>query len=116
MIRVCGEAHDANAFDAFAMGGSRVINMTSMPLAIKACEHSKEIPPARIVSVPRVAKVNDMNQAQPVFYHKANNDWQVLAERPMQYTKTLRNIFLIYLMPNVAEPQIRTLIDTATGQ
>ena len=33
----------------------------------------------------------------------------------MQFTKTLRNIFLIQLMPNVAKPQIRTLIDTTTA-
>ncbi|MCX6866416.1 MAG: hypothetical protein NTV46_09415 [Verrucomicrobia bacterium] len=105
-----------DAFDAFGKGESRVINMTSMPLAIMAGEHSKEIAPASIVTVPRVTKVNAMNQAQTIFYHKVDKDWVVLSERPMQYTNTLRNIFLMYLMPNVAEPQIRTLIDTSTGQ
>ena len=104
-----------DAFDVFAKGESRVINMTSLPLAIRAGEHSKEIPPARIVTVPRVTKVNDMNQAQTVFFRKIDQDWVVLSERPMQYTNTLRNMFLIYLMPNVAEPQIRTLIDTTTA-
>jgi L-lysine 2,3-aminomutase len=90
--------------------------MTYLPLAITAGEHSKEIAPASIVTVPRVTKVNAMNQAQTVFYRKVDKEWVVLSERPMQFTNTLRNIFLIYLMPNVAEPQIRTLIDTATGQ
>lgn len=105
-----------DAFDAFGKGESRVINMTYLPLAITAGEHSKEIAPASIVTVPRVTKVNAMNQAQTVFYRKVDKDWVVLSERPMQFTNTLRNIFLIYLMPNVAEPQIRTLIDTSTGK
>jgi len=105
-----------DAFDAFGKGESRVVNMTNLPLAIKAGEHSREIPPARTVTVPRVTKVNDMNQAQTDFYRKVDKDWVVFSERPMQYTNTLRNIFLIYLMPNVADLQIRTLIDTTSGQ
>ncbi|MCX6878641.1 MAG: hypothetical protein NTW21_33230 [Verrucomicrobia bacterium] len=101
---------------AFAKGESRVINMTQLPLAIKAGEHAKEVPPARIVAVPPVTKVNALNQAQTLFYRKVDQDWILLSERPMQYTATLRNIFLMYLMPNVDEPQIRTLIDTSTPQ
>lgn len=99
---------------AFGMGESRVINLTALPLAIKAGEHNKEIPPATVVAVPPVTKVNDLNQAQTLFYRKTDTEWVLLAERPMQFTATLRNIFLMYLMPNVEEPQIRTLIDTST--
>ena len=99
---------------AFGMGESRVINLTTLPLAIKAGEHSKDVPPASVAAVPPVTKVNNLNQAQTQFYRKAEKEWVLLAERPMQYTAALRNIFLMYLMPNVAEPQIRTLVDTST--
>ena len=105
-----------DAASAFAMGESRVLNLTNLPLAIKAGEHKLEVAPAKIAAVPRVTQVNDMNQAQTLFYHKVDKDWLLLSERPMQYTNTLRNIFLMYLMPNVDEPQIRTLIDTHSPQ
>jgi hypothetical protein len=100
----------------FAKGESRVLNLTNLPLAIKAGEHALEVAPAKIAAVPRVTNVNAMNQAQTLFYAKLDKDWVLLAERPMQYTDALRNIFLVYLMPNVAAPQIRTLIDTRTPQ
>jgi hypothetical protein len=101
-----------DAATAFAMGESRVLNLTKMPLAIQAGEHKLEVAPAKITAVPPVTQVNHMNQAQTLFYQKVDKDWLLLSERPMQYTHALRNIFLIYLMPNVDEPQIRTLIDT----
>lgn len=101
---------------AFPRGESRVVNLTRLPLALRAGEHSLEIAPAKIVAVPRVTKLNAMNQAQTSFYRKADKEWVLLSERPMQFTATLRNIFLIYLMPNVEEPQIRTLIDTSAPQ
>ncbi|MEI7908047.1 MAG: hypothetical protein WCK77_00295 [Verrucomicrobiota bacterium] len=98
---------------AFPRGESRVINMTRMPLAVRAGEHALEIAPGKLVAVPRVTKLNALNQAQTSFYRKTDTEWLLLAERPMQYTPTLRNIFLVYLMPNVEEPQIRTLVDTS---
>ena len=101
---------------AFPKGESRVINMTGLSLAVRAGEHSIEVGPAKIVAVPRVTKVNAANQAQTSFFRKADKEWLTLSERPMQFTDGLRNIFLIYLMPNVDEPQIRTLIDTSSPQ
>jgi hypothetical protein len=64
--------------------------------------------------VPKVAKLNSLNQAQTEFYRKGKgeNEWLLLAERPMQFTDGLRNIILIYQMPNVEAPQLRTLVDT----
>ena len=105
-----------DAFDVFPKGESRIINMTRLPLAVKAGENSRQITPASIVAVPQVTKVNDLNQAQTVFYHFVDKQPVVLSERPMQYSNKLRNIFLIYQMPNVDEPQIRTLIDTSNPQ
>lgn len=104
-----------DSFAAFPAGGSRVINLTRLPLAIRAGEHALEVQPAKITAVPPVTKVNDLNQAQTSFYHKDGEQWVLISERPMQYTKDLRNIFLMFLMPNVEEPQIRTLIDTTTA-
>jgi hypothetical protein len=104
-----------DSFAAFPKGEARVINMTSLPLAVQAGEHKKEVPAGKIVQLPAVTKVNDQNQAQTLFYRKAETGWALLSERPMQYTPEIRNIFLMYLMPNVAEPQIRTLVDTATA-
>ena len=102
-----------DAYASFARGESRVINMTRLPFAITAGEHSLEVAPARIVAVPRVTRVNAMNQAQTLFYRKVDKEWIMLSERPMQYTDTLRYIFLVYVMPNVDDPQIRTLLDTS---
>lgn len=104
-----------DSFAAFAKGESRVINMTPLPLAVKAGEHSLEVPAGKIVKIPPVTKLNDLNQAQTAFYRKADATWALLSERPTQFTPDIRNIFLMYLMPNVEEPQIRTLIDTATS-
>lgn len=101
---------------AFPRGESRVINLTRLPLAVRVGEHSLEVAPAKIVAVPRVTKLNATNQAQTSFYRKADKEWVLLSERPMQFTATLRNLFLIYLMPNVEAPQIRTLIDTSLPQ
>ena len=103
-----------DAFNTFTKGESRAINLTRHSLAIKAGEHSVQVLPAKIVSIPRITKVNDLNQAQTSIYRKEGENWVLLSERPMQYTDTIRNIFLIYLMPNVDEPQVRTLIDTSS--
>lgn len=103
-----------DSFAAFPKGESRVINMTALPLAVQGGEHKMEVPAGKIVHLPSVAKVNDLNQAQTLFYRKAETGWVLLSERPMQYTPEIRNIFLMFLMPNVAEPQIRTLVDTST--
>lgn len=97
---------------AFPKGETRVLNLTALELAIKAGEHSVKLPPAAITALPKVAKRNDLNQAPTELYQKMNEDWVLVAERPMQFTDVVRNIMLTYQMPNVAEPQIRTLIDT----
>lgn len=102
-----------DAFHAFAKGESRAINLTPLTLAIRVGEHSIKVPPAKIVPVPKVTKLNDLNQAQTSFYRKDAETWVLLSERPMQYADEVRNIFLLYLMPNVDEPQVRTLIDTS---
>lgn len=100
---------------AFPKGESRVVNMTRLPLAIRAGEHAKEVPPAKITTVPQVTKVNDLNQAQTTFYRRDGKQWILLSERPTQYTADVRNIFLMFLLPNIEEPQIRTLIDTSAA-
>jgi hypothetical protein len=101
---------------AFPKGETRVLNMTRLQLAMKAGEHAAKLPPAAVTAVPKVTKLNDLNQAQTEFYRQgeAATDWILLAERPMQFTNGVRNIILIYQMPNVEEPQLRTLIDTGT--
>lgn len=103
-----------DSFTAFAKGESRVINMTRLPLAVKAGEHAVEVPAGKITKIPPVTKVNDLNQAQTTFYRKLETEWSLLSERPTQYTPEVRNIFLMFVMPNVEEPQIRTIIDTTT--
>jgi len=105
-----------DAAAAFPKGETRVLNMTKLQLAMKAGEHSVKLPPAAVSAVPKVTKLNDLNQAQTEFYRKGEgeNEWLLLAERPMQFTDGVRNIILMYQMPNVEEPQLRTIIDTAS--
>lgn len=99
---------------AFPKAESRVVNLTNLPLAMKAGEHNVKLPPGAAATVPKVTRRNDLNQAQTEFYRKGpgENDWILLAERPMQFTDHIRNIILLYQMPNVPEPQLRTLVDT----
>ena len=101
---------------AFPMGESRVINLTALELAVAAGEHRKAIKPASIETLPKVTQVNDMNQAPTRFYQKSGSDWTLLSERPTQFTNTIRNIFLLYTLPNVPEAQVRTLIDIGMTQ
>jgi hypothetical protein len=101
---------------AFPMGESRVINLSQQELAVRAGEHRKVVKPASIETLPRVTKLNDMNQAPTQFYQKSGAEWTLLSERPTQFTDSLRNIFLLYTMPNVPEAQVRTLIDTQSAQ
>jgi hypothetical protein len=103
-----------DSFATFPKGESRAINMTRQPLALRVGEHSKEIPGAAVVGIPPVTKVNHMNQAQTNFYIKQGDEWVILSERPLQYTNDVRRLFLIYQMPNVDEPQIRTILDTSS--
>ncbi len=99
---------------AFPKAESRVVNLTRLQMAMKAGEHSVKLPASSVSKVPKVAKLNGLNQAQTEFYRKGKgeNEWLLLAERPMQFTDGLRNIILIYQMPNVEAPQLRTLVDT----
>jgi hypothetical protein len=99
---------------AFPRGEARVINLTKLLMAAKFGEHRVKLSPAAVSAVPKVTKLNDLNQAQTEFYRKgaAENEWLLLAERPMQFTADSRNIVLMYQMPNVEEPQLRTLLDT----
>jgi hypothetical protein len=99
---------------AFPKAESRVVNLTRLQMAMKAGEHSVKLPASSVSKVPKVAKLNSLNQAQTEFYRKGKgeNEWLLLAERPMQFTDGLRNIILIYQMPNVEAPQLRTLVDT----
>jgi hypothetical protein len=99
---------------SFPKGESRVLNATGLKLAMKAGEHSLQLAPGKVVSVPQVKSVNDLNRAPTAFYQQGEqkNDWNLFAERPMQFAETCRNIILIYQMPNVALPQLRTLVDT----
>jgi hypothetical protein len=88
--------------------------MTSLSLGIKAGEHTVPVLPAKIAAIPPVTKRNDLNQAPTAFYRRDDERWILLSERPMQFTDEVRNIFLIYPMPNVEEPRIRTLVDTSS--
>jgi hypothetical protein len=99
---------------AFPKAETRVLNLTKLELAMKAGEHSVKLPASKVSAVPAVTKRNDLNQAQTEFYRKGKgpNDWLLLAERPMQFTDAIRNIILIFQMPNVEQPQLRTLVDT----
>jgi hypothetical protein len=99
---------------AFPKAETRVLNLTNLELAMKAGEHSVKLPASKVSTVPKVTRRNDLNQAQTEFYRKgkAANEWLLLAERPMQFTDGIRNLILVYQMPNVEEPQLRTLVDT----
>jgi hypothetical protein len=98
----------------FRKAETRVLNLTKLSLAMKAGEHSLKLSPARVTAVPRVTKLNDLNQAHTSFYQKGagGNEWLLIAERPMQFADGARNIILIYQMPKAKAPQLRTLIDT----
>ena len=56
---------------AFPKAETRVLNLTKLELAMKAGEHSVKLPPSALTAVPKVTKLNDLNQAQTEFY-KAN--------------------------------------------
>ena len=98
----------------FPKAETRVLNMTPLQMAMKAGEHSVKLPPAKLTAVPRVTKLNHMNQAPTAFYLKGEgaNQWLLLAERPMKFTDSSRTIILLYQMPNAKEPRLRTLVDT----
>lgn len=99
---------------AFPKAETRVLNLTKLPLAMKAGEHSIKLPASAVTAVPKVTKRNDLNQAQTEFYRqgKQANEWLLLAERPMQFADGARNIIILYQMPKVESPQLRTLVDT----
>lgn len=99
---------------AFPKAETRVLNLTKLQMAMKAGEHSLKLPASALTAVPKVTKLNDLNQAQTEFYlkGKAENDWLLIAERPMQFAEQARNLILLYQMPNVETPQLRTLTDT----
>lgn len=100
---------------AFPKGETRVLNMTAQPLAMKAGEHNVQLPAAKISPVPPVKKVNHMNRAQTAFYRRGEDPtpWVLFAERPMQFTPTSRHLVIIYQLPGLKEPRLRTLVDTA---
>ena len=95
----------------FPYGESRVVNLTAETMAVEAGEHRLQCKAAAVTRIPKVAKVNDMNQAHTSFYQIRDGKPALFNERPTQYTDTVRNIFLLYLMPGVPDAQIRTLID-----
>lgn len=98
----------------FPNGETRVINMTAKNMAAKAGEHSVKIPSAKISSIPKVAKRNDLNQAPTAFYQQGagENEWLLIAERPMHFADISRNLILIYQLPGARMPKLRTLVDT----
>jgi len=100
--------------EAFPKGETRVINMTAVPLAMKAGEHSLKLPAAKITTLPVVKKLDHMNRAPTEFYRAgdAANPWILFAERPMHFSLNARNLILFYPMPGLKEPRLRTLIDT----
>jgi len=96
---------------AFPPGESRAINLTALPMAMAAGEHRVQLKPAAITPIPKVTKLNDLNQAHTRFYQKDGDDWVLFNERPTQYTDKVRNLFLLFTMPGVPDAQVRTLID-----
>ncbi|BCX48771.1 hypothetical protein HAHE_26790 [Haloferula helveola] len=98
---------------AFGKGESRVINMTPLAMAMKAGEHNVKLPSGKVAEVPKVTKLNDLNQAHTSFYRKGEGEteWILIAERPMQFDNSIRNIVLVYPMPNTGIPRLRTIID-----
>jgi len=99
---------------AFAKGETRVLNMTTLPLAMKAGEHAVKLPAANITNLPVVKKLDHMNRAPTEFYRAGDdaNEWILFAERPMQFSLNARNLIVIYQTAGLKEPRLRTLVDT----
>lgn len=100
---------------AFPLGESRVLNMTAEPMAMKAGEQNVKLPAAKISPVPPVKKVNHMNRAPTAFYRQGKDEipWVLFAERPMQFTPESRHLIIIYQLPGLKDPRLRTLVDNA---
>jgi hypothetical protein len=96
---------------SFPWGESRVVNLTADTMAVEAGEHRLVCKAAAVTRVPKVTKVNDMNQAHTSFFQIRDGKPALFNERPTQYTDTVRNIFLLFMMPGVPDTQIRTIID-----
>jgi hypothetical protein len=96
---------------AFPWGESRAVNLTALPLAVAAGEHRIQAKPATVTPIPKVTRVNDLNQAHTRFYQQDGSQWVLLSERPTQFTDQVRNLFLLFTMPGVPDVQVRTLID-----
>ena len=98
----------------FKKGETRVLNLTGLSLAMKIGEHSGKLAPAAVTPIPPVTKRNDLNQAPTAFFLKGTgkDEWILFAERPMQFTETVRNMILVYGVGKAKMPSLRTLIDT----
>lgn len=98
----------------FPKGSSRMLNLTSMKLRMKVDDQSLNLPSGRIVGLPPVDGLNHMNQAQTTFYREHDGDpsWVPFADRPMQFSHAARNLIIIYQMPGLEQPRLRTIIDT----
>lgn len=99
---------------AFPKGATRVLNMTSLSLAMKAGEHSVKLPSGKLSAVPPVKKVDHMNRAPTAFYREGDDEipWVLFAERPMPFSLNARNLIIVYGMPNLKAPRLRTIVDT----
>jgi hypothetical protein len=99
---------------AFPKGETRVLNMTALPLAMKAGEHAVKLPAAKITTLPVLKKLDHMNRAPTEFYRAGDsaNEWILFAERPMQFSRNSRNLIVIYQTAGLKEPRVRTLADT----
>lgn len=101
-----------NSSAAFQKGQSRVLNLTSLEMAVRAGEHRLPLPSGEIAAIPAVTKVDDFNMAQTNFYVKENGEWVPVTERKLQFLDSTRRIFMIYLTAGASQPFVTTIVDT----
>jgi hypothetical protein len=98
----------------FPKGESKVLAFITSEAAIEVGEHKLPIHPGAITSVPLVKKVNANNMAQTNFFFQQKEIWTPFAQRQIQCLDDIRRIFIIYKMPNISQPSLYIVEDTAT--
>lgn len=97
--------------DAFPKGGSLVLPLLNVNMAIQAGEHTIPLHPGKLTKVPPVKKVNAFNMAQTNFHYQRGKSWVTFAERQLQYIDACRRLFVIDATPGALQPRVTTIVD-----
>ncbi len=98
---------------AFPPGESRIVSMTTLPVALQIGEHKLPAASGKVTAVPRVMKLDPYNMAQTDFFYQRENNWIPFNESKMKYLQSYRQIFICSTRPGSQSPTLTTLIDDA---